>query len=103
MLDEGVKGMLKKIVILCLTLVLVLTLTGCLPGNLRYKGRSAGFFWGLWHGWVAPVSLIIQLFKPQVRLYEVNNVGWLYDFGFYMAILGGFGGLSLTRRRRDKS
>jgi len=38
-----------------------------------------------------------------VRLYEVNNVGWLYDFGFYMAILGGFGGLSLTRRRRDKS
>lgn len=92
--------MSKKIYLCCLLIIFTLTLTGCMPGNEKYQGKPAGFFWGLWHGWIAPVSLIVQLFKPAVRLYETNNVGWLYDFGFYMAILGGFGSISLSRRRK---
>jgi hypothetical protein len=30
----------------------------------------------------------------------VNNTGWWYDFGFYMAIISGFGGLSLNRKHK---
>lgn len=92
--------MSRKIIIFGLLLVLMLSLTGCLPGDSRYDARPAGFFWGLWHGWIAPISLIVQIFNPLVWLYEPNNAGWLYDFGFYIAILGGFGSISLTRRRK---
>lgn len=82
--------------------VLVLTaalLSGCMPGNDKYVQKPAYFFWGIWHGWIAPISLIGQLFNSSIRVYETNNAGWWYDFGFYLAIAGGFGGLSLTRRR----
>ncbi|MDD4769137.1 MAG: hypothetical protein PHT52_05055 [Eubacteriales bacterium] len=92
--------MSRKIIIFGLLLIMMLTLTGCMPGNIRYDARPAGFLWGVWHGWIAPVSLIVQLFNPLVRVYEPNNVGWWYDFGFYIAILGGFGGISLTRRKK---
>ncbi|HPO56854.1 MAG TPA: hypothetical protein PKY46_12700 [Ignavibacteriaceae bacterium] len=76
-------------------------LSGCLPGDGSYtQENTAGFFWGIWHGWIAPISLIIGLFQDGVRIYEVNNSGWWYDFGFYMAIISGFGGLSLFRKER---
>jgi hypothetical protein len=43
--------------------------------------------------------LVAKLFKPEISIYEVNNTGWWYDLGFYMAIISGFGGLSLARRK----
>lgn len=75
---------------------------GCVPGDGKNTiDRPAGFFWGIWHGWVAPISLIIGIFKKNIRLYEVFNNGWLYDFGFYIAVISGFGGLSLFRHRKS--
>ncbi|MCY6369375.1 hypothetical protein [Clostridium ganghwense] len=61
-----------------------------------------GFFSGIWHGWIAPIKLIMGIFDENVRIYQVANSGWLYDFGFYMAVISGFGGLSLSRRKRKK-
>jgi len=85
------------VIFVALTIVL---LAGCLPGGAPYGSqRPAGFFSGVWHGWLAPLSLIVGLFNPSVRVYELHNSGWWYDFGFYMAIISGFGGLSLFRRR----
>ena len=83
-----------------LVLVSLAALAGCVPGD----GTSTledpdGFLWGIWHGWIAPISLIWGLFDCTIRVYEPINTGWWYDFGFYMAIIGGFGGLSLIRRR----
>ncbi|MBN3522447.1 hypothetical protein JSQ80_01015 [Paenibacillus apiarius] len=76
-------------------------LSGCVPGDGSYtQADPAGFFWGIWHGWIAPISLIIGVFNGDIRVYEVNNTGWWYDLGFYLAILGGFGGFSLSRRKR---
>ena len=86
-------------------LALTLLLTACLPGTItKDNGKQAGFFLGIWHGWIAPISLIVGFFNPKVRIYEVFNTGWLYDFGFYIAIISGFGGLSLARNkaRRDR-
>jgi hypothetical protein len=74
---------------------------GCIPGDGTYTAeKPAGFFWGVWHGWVAPISLILGLFKHHIRVYEAVNRGWIYDFGFYIAVISGFGGLSLFRKRK---
>jgi len=82
-------------------LLAVLLLSSCVPGDGTYTpDHPAGFFWGIWHGWIAPVSLIWGFFNPFIRVYEVSNTGWWYDFGFYIAIISGFGGLSLFRRHR---
>ena len=95
--------MIGKKVLLLLGLILVITLSGCIPGDGHNTAqRPAGFFWGIWHGWVAPVSLIIGIFDGRIRIYETANVGWIYDLGYYIAVISGFGGISLTRKIRKR-
>lgn len=94
--------MRKRLIFLfALVTLLTMTLTGCVPGDGSYSAtKPAGFFWGIWHGWIAPISLIWGLFDKSIRIYEIANTGWWYDFGFYMAIISGFGGLSLFRKNK---
>src|SRR5690349_19409092 len=88
----------RKRIILCLMIAGVLLLSGCFPGGDSYSSsQPAGFFSGVWHGWIAPVSLIAGIFSRNVRIYEVNNTGWWYDLGYYMAVIAGFGGITLSR------
>lgn len=83
--------------------ITVLSLGSCIPGDGRNTlEQPAGFFWGVWHGWVAPVSLIISLFDKNISVYERSNNGFWYDLGFYMAIVSGFGGLGLARGRSSR-
>lgn len=53
-------------------LVMVMTLlSGCIPGDgANNAEHTAGFFMGIWHGWIAPISLILGIFNPEIRLYE---------------------------------
>ncbi|NLI70879.1 MAG: hypothetical protein GX364_08465 [Firmicutes bacterium] len=82
-------------------ILIFLVCGGCIPGDGSSSVmKPAGFFWGVWHGWIAPVSLIISLFNRDIRVYEAINTGWWYDFGFYIAIISGFGGLSLFRKKK---
>ena len=92
----------KRIFLLGIMVVfIVLTLTGCMPGDGTYtSSKPAGFFWGVWHGWIAPISIIRGLFKENIRVYEVVNTGWWYDLGYYMAVVSGFGSLSLFRKEK---
>ena len=96
--------MRKKILILTILAASILfILTGCVPGDgTSTSSKPAGFFWGIWHGWISPISLVIGLFKSNVRVYEVFNTGWWYDFGFYIAIISGFGSISLFRKKGSK-
>lgn len=91
--------------LICILLLIgLITLAGCIPGDGKHTDeKPAGFFWGIWHGWIAPISLIWGIFDPYIRLYEPNNTGWAYDFGFYIAIISGFGGISFSRRKRKKT
>lgn len=95
-----------SLMLVCIILVTALLLTGCLPeAVISPTIEPAGFLRGIWHGWIAPISLIVSIFDDSVSIYQPINTGFWYEFGFYMAIIGGFGGLSLARKKkhnRDK-
>lgn len=92
----------KKVVLLLMFILLTMVLVGCMPGDGSYTQEDpANIFSGIWHGWIAPVSLVRGFFNRSIRLYEVNNSGYLYDLGFYAAILGGFGGITFSRKKKD--
>lgn len=94
--------MSKKALLLSAVIITALLLTGCIPGDGTHtSSKPAGFFWGVWHGWIAPISLIIGLFNKSIKVYEIMNTGWWYDFGYYMAVISGFGSLPLFRKKRS--
>jgi hypothetical protein len=88
------------IIFILLISIIVVTMAACMPSAKNFNSEHpAGLFFGIWHGWIAPISLIISFFDPSVRIYEVSNTGFWYDFGFYIAIISGFGGVSLSRKK----
>jgi hypothetical protein len=68
------------------------------PGS-RFQvpgARPAGFWAGLWHGLISPITFLVSLLSPNVRIYEINNRGRWYDFGFIIGVSGAFGGGGTT-------
>lgn len=95
-----------KAVITFALIVLILTAVSCAPGNTRFDDKPAGFWAGLWHGFICVFTFIIGLFNDNVSLYEVNNSGNWYDFGFLLGaaiFLGGGSGTSGKKMRCKKS
>ena len=94
--------MKKRLLCMAITLFVVcICLSGCVPGDGTNSAEHlAGLLSGIWHGWIAPFSLICSLFDKNTSIYEVYNNGFWYDFGFYMAIISGFGGLALFRKKK---
>lgn len=45
-----------------------------------------GFFGGLWHGIIVPVTWIGSLFSDNIAIYAVSNNGNWYDFGFALGV-----------------
>ncbi len=75
----------------------IVMLAGCAAGpnpvvdTVAADGNIAGFWLGLWHGAICPVTFFVSLFSDTVYVYEVYNSGAWYDFGFMIgagAILG---------------
>ena len=63
------------------------------PGS-KYQvsgARWAGFLAGLWHGLICPITFIVSMFTPKVRIYETNNCGLFYDLGFLIGVSYTFG------------
>lgn len=54
--------------------------------------EPAGFWAGLWHGSVLPLAFIASLFKPGIGIYETNNKGAWYNFGFLLGASSSLGG-----------
>ncbi|HEY3477058.1 MAG TPA: hypothetical protein VGK56_20755 [Anaerolineales bacterium] len=99
--------MAKKLILIAVLLVLV---SGCAPGSdlevttpdstveLRspgpnpqlneadVNGQVSGFGQGLWHGIIAPVSVIGSFFNPAMQMYEVHNNGRDYNLGFLLGV-----------------
>jgi hypothetical protein len=89
--------------------LLMFVLASCAPGpndlekTPDSEGKVAGFWKGIWHGFIAPITFIISVFSKNVRLYEVHNSGFWYNLGFVLAA-GLFlqGGILGSRKARKK-
>lgn len=77
---------------LLLFIIVLVFITSCTPGSENFHEESAGFFMGLWHGFIALFTFIGSLFIDNLGIYEINNNGGWYNFGFIIGISMFFGG-----------
>jgi len=101
---------MKKILVSVLFALLLVMVAGCAPGSSIQvntpdstiqlsapgpnplvnqpdaNGRVARAVAGLWHGIIAPVTLVISFFNSDVHMYEVHNAGSEYDLGFLLGL-----------------
>lgn len=88
---------------------IIILLTSCAAGDAQFtQDNPAGFWYGLWHGIIAVISLIIHIFNENVAVYEINNTGGWYDFGFLLGVIFIWSGgshvscKSAEKKQRDK-
>ena len=115
---------MKKLLFLVLSILLLVAMVGCGPDtNIEVNtpdtsiqlntpgvnplvnepaenGRVAGVVQGLWHGLIAPVTLIMSFFNENVQMYEVHNDGKEYNLGFLLGVAIVFLLLGFSGRRR---
>lgn len=96
----------RLVLSICIMLFLAIVISGCAAGNERYAAKLAGFWAGLWHGLICIFTFIIGLFTDSVRMYETNNTGNWYDFGFILGAIitlgSGCGSHKRARRLKKK-
>lgn len=105
-----VEDVMKRFVIPVVLVLAVLLLAGCAAGPNSAAGTPdgngdvAGFWMGLWHGFIVLFSFILSLFRDGVEVYEVHNNGGWYNFGFLLGVMTFFGsgsqGACRGKRRR---
>lgn len=93
---------LALLVLFCL--VAVLLLSGCAQSNQAQDTPGAdgvaGFWSGLWQGFILPVSFIISLFSDKYGIYEIHNNGNWYNFGFVLGTWIVFGSFLASKQGR---
>lgn len=86
---------MKRLVLIAVVVLVAVLLVSCAPGPNPGTGRGedvAGFWQGLWQGFVVLFTFVISLFNDQVGIYEVNNSGGWYNFGYVLGVMMFFGG-----------
>ena len=101
--------MKSSLTLVVLVVVLLLNiLAGCAPGMNPSKGMAsehnvvAGFWLGLWHGFIAPLVFVASLFTHNLGIYEVHNNGAWYNFGYLFGLACIFGGGGNRSARRPQ-
>jgi len=102
-------AMKSSVTLLLLVLLFLNVLAGCAPGPNNFKGTAseqgpaAGFWLGLWQGFIAPFVFVASLFNRSFNIYEVHNNGAWYNFGYLFGLACFFGGGGSGAARRGKN
>jgi len=95
----------KIIMLLLIAIILIVVLSGC-ADLIQYQYskeiQQVGFWYGLWHGMIMPVSFVISLFNDQVAVYAIYNNGAWYNFGFLLGLSMSIGGGSTASAKKTK-
>jgi len=115
---------MKTLYSLTLAVILLAMIAGCAPGSSvqvntpatsvqltapgpnplinqpDVAGRIARSGAGLWHGLIAPATLIMSFFNSDVQMYEVHNDGSDYNLGYLIGVALDFLLLGLLIRIR---
>jgi hypothetical protein len=100
--------MKSSLTLLVLVLLLPNILAGCAAGPNQFRGTAnehgvvAGFWLGLWQGFIAPLVFVVSLFRDNLTVYEVHNNGAWYNFGYLFGLACFFGGGGKGSARRKK-
>jgi hypothetical protein len=96
----------RRIAVVVALAAFALLLAGCAADANEVAGTQpdqAGFWLGLWQGLILPISFVISLFDNDVGIYEIDNNGAWYDFGFVLGAaitFSGTGGGGTAAARR---
>ncbi|MDZ7773134.1 MAG: hypothetical protein U5K31_10430 [Balneolaceae bacterium] len=75
---------------LALVLLTGFLFTSCAPESIGFAEAAVkeplGFWYGLWHGIICPITFVISLFDSDVAIYAIYNNGAWYDFGFVLGV-----------------
>ncbi len=101
---------MKTTVLLGMSLLFLLMIfsLSCAPGpNSAEKtpdqqGKVAGFWKGVWHGLISPITFVISIFSQKVRFYEVHNNGGWYNLGFVLGAGLFLSGGILGKKKRGR-
>jgi TRAP-type C4-dicarboxylate transport system permease small subunit len=98
--------MRSSLAVVVMVLLVVTFLAGCAPGfnlakgTMNENGRVAGFWLGVWQGFIAPFVFVASLFRANLNIYEVHNNGAWYNFGYLFGVACFFGGGGNRSARR---
>jgi hypothetical protein len=100
--------MKPSLTVLVLVLLLLNILAGCASGPNQSRGMAtdhdvAGFWLGLWQGFIAPFVFLASVFQSNLSIYEVHNNGAWYNFGYLFGLACLFGGGGNRAAGRTKS
>lgn len=95
----------KRVALLLLLFILaVLLVSGCAQYNQAQDTPGtdgvAGFWAGLWQGFILPVSFIISLFSEKYGIYEIHNNGNWYNFGYVIGVWIIYGSVLASKKKR---
>lgn len=66
---------------------MILLVAGCGFATTGYlPAEVPGFFQGIWHGLLAPWTLVLRIFLD-IKMYAFPNSGWFYDLGFLIGVV----------------
>jgi hypothetical protein len=103
---------MKPLAKIVCALIVLSTLAACTAGSadahhMARSGALSQFLLGVWHGLIAPVTLVVELinhFAPHVLPWTLHffekDSGVFYDLGFYLGVGGGPVIFVNSRRRR---
>jgi len=82
-------------------IALALLLTACIATEsaIAISPSGPGFWLGVWHGFIFPVTFVFSLFTDDVAIYAVPNNGTWYDAGYFVGIVFLGVGARSSRRR----
>ncbi|MBT8224471.1 MAG: hypothetical protein HKP61_20105 [Dactylosporangium sp.] len=103
------KRLPARVLAVTLTGAAVLVLLGACagapgPNNVAEigTGHISGFWPGLWHGLIMPITFVVSLFNDEIGVYDVHNNGGWYNFGFLLGAIIIFGGGRRGSARRGR-